>query len=344
MNDICRPKRIIKQLIQSFLLLHSPCSSFSLNHILSIRLSFTMWKAGLSITGTLLSLYTAGASAQEGVMCHSRAHGEIVNNELETSVKNLAVKLCETHLKEGGHDPFVRNSGPGGYALTITHSEEDMENVGVDECTTHFNDIVEQCILEAGVWGGMAHVNGLMYEIAQDDASSSAGSLGTRSTKKTKKPKAKAPPKEPASAPKGKGKPTPTPKGKATPTPTPKDKAKPTPTPAENACAFMPGGKNGKPGKGGKLAARAGCTVWPPPRARHDGWQNIEHYGTADTSDLVTSNLQCASKKAKRNFLEVAFGTPMTKRTLDYPVNNGLAKRSGDKYAKTWAEWEKGKP
>jgi hypothetical protein len=308
-----------------------------------------MWKAGLSITGTLLSLYTAGASAQDGVMCNSRAHGEVVNNELETNVKNLAIELCETHLKEGGHNPFIRNSGPGGYALTITHSEEDLANIGTEECTAHFNDIVEQCILEAGVWGGMAHVNGLMYEISQDDASSSAGSLDTRATTKAKKPKAKTPTKKPATTPKQKGKPTPTPKGKATPTPPSKTKPTPTPkatpTPADNACAFTPGGKNGKPGKGGKLAARTGCSVWPPPNAHHDGWKNIEHYGTADTSDLVTTNLQCASrKKTKRNFLEVAFGTPMTKRTLDFPVNNGLEKRSGDRYAKTWAGWEKGKP
>ncbi|KAF1351681.1 hypothetical protein EJ07DRAFT_159220 [Lizonia empirigonia] len=83
-----------------------------------------MWTAGLSITSTLLSFYVAGATAQNGVICNSKIPSGKDNTGLETSANGLAMKLCDAHVKDSGHTPFVSDKGLDGVVLTITHSDE----------------------------------------------------------------------------------------------------------------------------------------------------------------------------------------------------------------------------
>jgi hypothetical protein len=314
-----------------------------------------MWTAGLSITGTLLGFYATGVSAQAGVKCLPEVRGEAVNNELEANVKQIAVELCELHLEEGSHDPFIRKPGPGGYALTITHSVEDPDDVEVEDCTAFFNEIIEQCILHAGVWGGTAYVDGLMYEIFQDDITPlSAGPLEARAaTKPPAIPKKKSD-KTGAGIVKQKGEKEKKPVTAPIPIvkPRPIAKPKPTPTPKssnDDACDLVPDakdakGKDGKSSQGGKVSkgskdskdskgtkkiSARGCND-PPPKNLGPGYYDSldQAYRDGPEDDHI-----CATEKIKmlrRSVNRVVFGAP-------------LHKRSGTKYAKTWTEWQKSK-
>ncbi|KAF2707531.1 hypothetical protein K504DRAFT_535182 [Pleomassaria siparia CBS 279.74] len=245
-----------------------------------------MWTAGLSITGTLLSLYATGVSAQDGVACNSKTHGEDGNSGLETSAKNLAMKLCDTYVKNEGPTPFIHDKGPEGIVLTITHSDKNPSSAADENCTAHFNEIVEQCIVKAGVWGGTVEVDGLLYEIYQDYTISSrddsvegeeveSRGLEARKTKKTKtKPKKT---KNKSKKTKNKSKKTKSKKTKSKKTKSKKTKSKTKTTTSADACLYTPGRKS-------RISARGGCSV--------PTYEEIttELNDLSDTSDLVSTN------------------------------------------------------
>lgn len=292
-----------------------------------------MWTAGLSITSTLLSLYVAGATAQNGVICNSKIPVGKDSSGLQTSANGLAMKLCDAHVKDSGHTPFISDKGLDGVVLTITHSDETPKHTTAEDCAAHFNEIVEQCILKMDVWGGTVDVDGILYEIYQDNTISSRDDSvqdeegviesrrleSTRSTKKTK-PKEKTPKKtepeakKPAkvtkvkSASKVASKTHSKTHSKATATPTPTMAA------GFGSCPYKPGSK-------GKIHARGDCKI------PEDEWMRIELNGLADTSDLTSSN-PC-------NHI---------KRSIEEPQSNALLDKrmSGHGKELTWTEWQTG--
>src|SRR6186713_255254 len=134
-----------------------------------------MRTAGLSIAGTILSLQATGAYAQGGAVCSSRQLGKAGNSGLKTTVGDLATKLCNNQLNDKDHTPFIHYKGPEGIVLTITHSVEHPNHPATENCVANFNKIVEQCIAK-DVAGGTVEVDGLLYEILQDNAVSARDS------------------------------------------------------------------------------------------------------------------------------------------------------------------------
>jgi hypothetical protein len=114
--------------------------------------------------GLIFSVDTSGATAN--VICDSK-HGSTNNStdisqndigSLKHIAENCAAKICASEANE---NTITRRCGP--VVLSITHSRPRTSDAG--SCVGQFQRIIDQCITDHSVAGGISQTPEVLYDI-----------------------------------------------------------------------------------------------------------------------------------------------------------------------------------
>lgn len=133
----------------------------------------------LATTLTLGGAFALPTSIKAVCNSHSPRESSPSGPEYAQSLRDVAKsyghKLCEVSPPESHDAGISYRSGPTVFRIVGNGPAESY-----NDCQFYFEEVIEQCIAQQNVWGGILSVDGVLYEISNDNSTNQSSDIATR--------------------------------------------------------------------------------------------------------------------------------------------------------------------